>query len=100
MKRYCFLRVIPYHMDMAKQDTPKTLAGFLEVAESEPSKRCICCKDAALVADLKQFADGKADGTIAISVHKLWSDYIRPNYGVKAVNSVYRHLRVCEGADV
>jgi hypothetical protein len=95
------LGINPYHRGMAKQtDTPKSLDGFLESVENEPSKRCICCKDEALVADLKKFAEGKADGTIAITVHKLWSDYIRPKYGVKAVNSVYRHLRVCEGVDL
>jgi len=93
--------VNPYHIGM--DSTPEkavSLEGFLEAVEHEPSKRCICCKDQALVADLKKFAEGKADGTIAISVHKLWSDYIRPKYGIKAVNSVYRHLRVCEGADL
>tara|TARA_R100000951_G_scaffold20200_3_gene17013 strand:+ start:2655 stop:2912 length:258 start_codon:yes stop_codon:yes gene_type:complete len=85
---------------MAKKPEPDSLNGFLEAVEKEPSSRCICCKNPEVVKDLKAFAEGKADGTIAITVHKLWSDYILPKYGVKAVNSVYRHLRVCEGADL
>jgi hypothetical protein len=85
---------------MAKQPEPDTLNGFLEAVENEPSSRCICCKNPEVVKDLKAFAAGKADGSIAISIHKLWSGYIRPKYGIKALNSVLRHLRVCEGEDL
>jgi len=80
--------------------THNDLDAFLDSPASAPATRCICCKNPELVADLNRIADGKEDGSISISIHKIWADYIRPKYGVKAVNSVYRHLRVCEGRDI
>lgn len=77
-----------------------SLEDFLQKQEGQRSHRCICCSKPELIEDLKRYLEGRASGEINISVHKLWSDYVRPKYGVKAVNSVYRHLRVCEGADV
>ncbi len=77
-----------------------SLEDFLQKQEGQRSNRCICCANEELISDLKRYLEGRESGEISISIHKLWSDYVRPKYGVKAVNSVYRHLRVCEGADV
>ena len=78
----------------------ESLEDFLQKQEDQRSTRCICCSNEELISDLKRYLEGRASGEISISIHKLWSDYVRPKYGVRAVNSVYRHLRVCEGADV
>ena len=78
----------------------ESLESFLQKQEGKKTLRCICCSNPDLVKDLQKYLEGRASGEISISVHRLHTDYVRPKYGVKAVNSLYRHLRVCEGADV
>ncbi len=81
-------------------NTPKDLDSFLAEASKAPDSRCIVSKHPELMEDLKRYADGRADGSIAITVYKLFTDYIRPKYGVKSVNSIYRYLRETLNADV
>ncbi len=81
-------------------NTPKDLDSFLAEAAKAPDSRCIVSKHPELMEDLKRYADGRADGSIAITVYKLFTDYIRPKYGVKSVNSIYRYLRETLNADV
>lgn len=81
-------------------NTPKDLDTFLAEATKAPDSRCIVSKHPELIEDLKRYAAGRADGSISISTYKLFTDYIRPKYGVKSVNSIYRYLREELGADV
>ncbi len=81
-------------------NTPQDLDSFLVQATSEPDSRCIVSKHPELIEDLTRYAEGRADGTISISVYKLHTEYIRPKYGVKSVNSIYRYLRETLGASV
>lgn len=76
------------------------LEAFLKEASSAPDSRCVVSKHPELIEDLKSYAAGRADGSIAITVYKLHTDYIRPKYGIKSVNSIYRYLRETLGADV
>ena len=81
-------------------NSPQDLDSFLAQAAAAPDSRCIVSKHPDLIEDLKRYAEGRASGVIAITVYKLFTDYIRPKYGVKSVNSIYRYLREELGADV
>lgn len=62
-------------------------------APSSPGRRCSICSNPECAADVLRFVEDVQSGKVNISVHQFWSQYLRPRYGIKAVNTVWNHLR-------
>ena len=71
-----------------------TLNDFLtEHSGPQPSNHCLICKDERLAAEVKQYAEGRRDGTISHSVNFIWDRYFGPNYGMKTASGLRNHIR-------
>lgn len=62
-------------------------------APAAPGRRCSICSKEQAAADVARFVEDVQNGEVSISVHQFWSQYLRPRYGIKAVNTVWNHLR-------
>jgi hypothetical protein len=70
------------------------LEGQALPAGQRHSTKCSICNDPVLASEVAEYAAGRQDGSIAFTVHAIWSSYFGPVRGVGSQNTLRNHIRL------
>ena len=56
--------------------------------------RCSICSNPVLAKEVLEYAAGRKDGSISISIHAIWSRYFGPVRAVGSPQTVRTHIRM------
>lgn len=76
---------------------------YIDAAESKAKEgvggtrfgvRCSVCNNPDLASEVADYAAGRQNGTISLSVNAVWFGYFGPNFGVGCANTIRTHIRM------
>lgn len=79
-----------------KDSLDSFLSSNSDVKSNVVGRRCLCCSNEKLAADIVAYLDKLAAGKTEVPLAYLHENYVAPTYGrPRHVDTLYRHVRVC-----
>lgn len=86
-----------YHEKTTMTDSLDSfLSSNSDVKKSHGGRKCLCCSNAKLKAEIDAFLDKVAAGETEVPLEYLFEKFLLPKHGQpRHVNSVYGHVKRC-----